>query len=112
MGDLLQNLGGEMLDSYIRSYEEGRIQPCPRLRFVDREGRTCPAAAFAGAGHGAEFTASEAFVRFLGSDLEAISRRFESGELDASDLYRDCLLERARRKESSRRSVTAQATAR
>lgn len=112
MGDLLENLSGEMLDNYIRTYEEGRIQSRPRLRFVDREGRTCPAAAFAGAGDRVEFAATESFVRFPGSDLEAISRRFESGGLDPSALYRDCLLERARRIGTSRQPVAVQATAR
>lgn len=112
MRDLLERLRDEMLENYIRAYEGGRIQGRPRLRFVDREGRACPAAAFAGAGDRADFAGSEPFTRFLGSDLEAISRCFESGQLEPSELYRDCVLERARRSGRAGEATATQATAR
>ncbi len=97
MGDLARGLGDDMLDNYILRYEEGSVQPRPRLRFVDGEGRVCPAAACAGSASREAFAGSDHFLRFRGSALERVSRRFESGELSPSDLYRDCLLERARR---------------
>lgn len=102
MGNLARDLGDDMLDNYIVRYEEGAVQPRPRLRFVDGEGRACPAAACAGARSSEAFAGSSHFLRFDGSILEALSRCFEAGELTPSDLYRDCLLERVRRREHAR----------
>jgi hypothetical protein len=106
MGDLARGLGDDMLDNYILRYEEGAVQPRPRLRFVDGEGRVCPAAACAGTGSREAFAGSDHFLRFRGSALERVSRRFEAGELSPSDLYRDCLLERARRRPAPRAHAT------
>lgn len=106
MDHLLQGVGEEMLDNYIARYEEGAVQLRPRLRFVDAQGRACPAAAFVGARSGREFADSPHFPRFRGSVLEGISRHFEAGRLSPSELYRDCLLERARRRHPVRAGIT------
>lgn len=101
---LIASLADAELENYIERYEDDGVQRRPRLRFVDRSGRACPAAAFAGAGTSAEFMNGEAGRGFRGGRLEGVSRAFEDGRLDADRLYRECLLERARRR--------AQATAR
>lgn len=95
--DLTTALSDRALTNYIDRYEAGRVQRRPRLRFVDRLGRACPAAALAGAETSADFMNGEAGPRFRGGVLERISRAFEDGDLDAAELYRDCLLESARR---------------
>lgn len=86
------------LENYVDRYEADGVQRRPRLRFVDRAGRACPAAALAGAATSAEFAAGEAGREFRGSRLEDVSRAFEDGRLDADRLYRECVLERARRR--------------
>lgn len=111
MSDLVHGLGDEMLRNYIVRYEAGAVQARPRLRFVDGDGRACPAAACAGAGSREAFAGSDHFLRFRGSVLERISRRFEAGDLSSSELYRECLLERARRR-GARRPASPHATAR
>lgn len=95
--DVAASLDGTALANFIDRYESGRVQRRPRLRFVDRAGRACPAAALAGAETSAEFMNGDSGRRFRGGALERISRAFENGELDVGDLYRECLLERARR---------------
>lgn len=100
---LLSALPSEALDNYVERYEEGRVQHRPRLRFVDADGRACPAAALAGAETSSEFADREPGAGFLGSRLEELSRAFEDARLDPDRLYRDCLLERARRRGGRRR---------
>lgn len=95
--DVAASLDRTALANFIDRYEAGRVQRRPRLRFVDRGGRACPAAALAGAETSTEFMNGESGSRFRGGVLERISRAFEDGELDAGDLYRECLLEIARR---------------
>lgn len=95
--DVTASLDGTALVNFIDRYESGRIQQRPRLRFVDPAGRACPAAALAGAESSADFMNGEAGRAFRGGVLERISRAFEDGELDVGALYRECLLERARR---------------
>lgn len=114
MQHLLHELGNEALDNYIACYERGGVQPRPQLRFIDAEGRACPATAFAGASSRSELADSRMLAGFLGSVLERVSRRFEDGNLEPADLYSDCLLERARRTGplGPRRATTPQATAR
>lgn len=97
MTDLIQRLPGHMLSNYVRRYEAGGVQERPRLRFVDGEGRACVAGALAGAASAADFASGPCGRDFLGSDLEAVSRLFEDGRLTAAQMYRECLLERARR---------------
>lgn len=97
LSDVAASLDGTALANFIDRYESGRVQRRPRLRFVDRAGRACPAAALAGAETSAEFMNGESGGRFRGGVLERISRAFEDGDLDVGDLYRECLLERARR---------------
>lgn len=115
--EILASLPESALDAYIDRYERGGVQRRPRLRFVDGGGRACPAAALADAGSSAEFMNGDGGAGFRGSVLERISRAFEDGELDAGDLYRDCLLERAVRGGSrdghaagDRRAATAETT--
>lgn len=95
--DLAASLDRTALANFIDRYEAGRVQRRPRLRFVDRSGRACPAAALAGAETSAGFMNGASGRRFRGGVLERISRAFEDGDLDAGDLYRECLLELARR---------------
>lgn len=97
MEELVTSLSDRSLANYIERYEDGRVQSWPRLRFVDDAGCACPAAALAGAETSAEFMDGAAGRDFRGSPLERVSRSFEDGNLDAGALYRDCLLERARR---------------
>ncbi len=95
--DVAPLLSDSALSNFIDRYEAGRVQRRPRLRFVDRGGRACPAAALAGAETSADFMDGDAGREFRGGILERISAAFEDGDLDAAELYRECLLENARR---------------
>lgn len=105
--DVAASLDRTDLVNFIDRYEAGRVQRRPRLRFVDRGGRACPAAALAGAETSSEFMNGESGRRFRGGTLERISRAFEDGELDVGDLYRECLLERTRRQADDDAYATA-----
>lgn len=104
---LVSELDDAELDNYIERYEADAVQRRPRLRFVDRGGRACPAAALAGAGSSADFMRGPAGRDFRGGGLERISRAFEDGRLDPDRLYRECLLERTRRSSRERRRESA-----
>lgn len=95
--DVAASLDRTALSNFIDRFEAGRVQRRPRLRFVDRAGRACPAAALVGADSSADFMNGESGRRFRGSVLERVSRAFEDGDLDVGALYRECLLELARR---------------
>lgn len=89
-----------MLSNYVERYETGGVQPHPRLRFVDGEGRACLAAALCGARRATDVAPAAAALGcpFPGGALETISRGFESGHLTAAYLYDGCVLELVRRR--------------
>lgn len=95
--DVASLLPDSALGNFIDRYEAGGVQRRPRLRFVDRGGRACPAAAMAGAETSSDFMNGEAGRDFRAGILGRISAAFEDGDLDAAELYRECLLEVARR---------------
>lgn len=97
----LESIPDRMLHNFVRRYEAGGVQPHPRLRFVDEEGRACIACALAGASSSREFARTDAGRSFLGGPLEEISRRFEACRLTPDRFYAECLLELARRIERS-----------
>lgn len=94
----LRSLPGSMLRNYVSRYEEGGVQPHPRLSFVDAEGRACIVGALAGARSLREFAATEVCRSFPRGPLERLSRLFEDGRVTPGEVYRDCLLELARRR--------------
>lgn len=89
-----------MLSNYVERYETGGVQPHPRLRFVDGEGRACLAAALCGARRATDVAPAAAALGcpFPGGALETISRGFESGRLMPAELYDICVLELVRRR--------------
>lgn len=95
-------LPDQMLHNFVRRYETGGVQPAPRLRFVDDDGRACLSAALCGARSAPEVAGAAALLghTFRGGVLERVSRLFEGGTLTADAMYADCLLELTRRRTS------------
>lgn len=93
----LESIPSRMLHNFVERYEAGGVQPHPRLRFVDEEGRACIACALVGASSSREFATMDAGREFLGGPLEELSRRFEACRLTAGEMYAGCLMELARR---------------
>lgn len=98
----LHRLPARMLENYVSRYEEGGVQPHPRLSFVDGEGRACIVGAMAGARSLEEFAGWSACGDLPDGQLERLSRLFEDGRITADGVYRECILELSRRRSSTR----------
>lgn len=99
MSTICKELSEGMLRSFVARYERDEVQSTPRLRFVDAEGRACPAAALCDARSSADFArAAGERGGFLGGPLERVSRLFEAGRLRPAELYTESVLELTRRR--------------
>lgn len=94
---LARSLRAEWIDTYVATFEEGRVQKHPHARFVNARGECCVVGALVGARSGGDVVGSEVWSRFRGSALEELSRRFESRRLTGQLLYEECLLVQAER---------------
>lgn len=95
---MVEALPTEWLETYVETFEAGRVQGHPHARFVTEKGECCLVAAMAGARSGREFVRSEVWSRLLGGDLEELSRRFEARRVSGQELYEEALLALARRR--------------
>lgn len=93
----ISTLSDRLLRNYVRRYEGGGVQPRPRLRFVDAEGRACIVGAMADVDSSREFAATGLFRALRSGPLVRISRKFEDGRITPAQVYDACLLELTRR---------------
>jgi len=89
---LIAGLPTAWLENYVRMFEAGRVQKHPQACFVNEVGECDLVGALAGAASGSEFVQTEQWARFLGSELEELSRRFEAGQLVGQQFYEEVLL--------------------
>jgi hypothetical protein len=90
--ELVGQLPTAWLKNYEAAFEARRLQKFPQAKYVNGSGECCPVCAMAGARSVEELVGSEIWPRILGSELEELSRRFESGKLTAYDLYDEVVL--------------------
>lgn len=90
--ELVDRLPTEWLDNYTVVFEAGSVQKHPQARFVNARGECCIVGALAGAASADGLVRSELWWRFLGSELEELSRRFERGLLSSQQVYEEALL--------------------
>jgi len=95
--ELIAELPTAWVQTYIPMFEAGRVQKRPQARFVNARGECCLVAALIGAETTGDVVQSPAWLRFRGSGLEELSRRFESGQLSGQQFYEECLLALAER---------------
>lgn len=94
---LVERLPTDWIRNYVTTFEVGRVQGYPEKRFVNARGQCCLVGALAGARTARAMIASPLWRRFLGSELEEISRRFEDLEVTGQEFYEEALLALARR---------------
>lgn len=91
--ELVAALPDAWLENYVAMYEAGRVQRHPQARFVNAAGECCLVAALAGVDSAAALADTPLWSRFLGTELEALSRLFESRRLTGAEFYTEVLLE-------------------
>lgn len=107
VNELIERLPSGWLENYVSAFEGGRVQKHPHARFVTASGESCLVGALAGARTSAEVVASPVWSRFLGTELEDLSRHFEARRLTAQEVYEEVLLALATRKPEARPSAPA-----
>ncbi|MFW6079712.1 MAG: hypothetical protein ACODAE_08830 [Gemmatimonadota bacterium] len=106
LDELLEALPTSWLENYVEMFEAGRVQRHPRARFVTEKGECCLVAAMSASTSRTEFVGSEQWSMLLGTELEELSRRFETRRLTAQRVYEEALLVLAhRRGETSSEAV-------
>lgn len=98
LSELVERLPTAWLENYVRTFEAGRVQKHPQARFVNARSECCLVGSLAGARSNEEFVRSELWRRFLGTELEQISRLFESGWVTGQEFYEEVLLALAARR--------------
>jgi hypothetical protein len=91
VSELVEGLPTRWLENYVSAFEEGRVQRHPHARFVTDAGESCLVGALAGARSAADMVSSPIWSRFLGSELEELSRRFEARRLTSQDFYEEAV---------------------
>lgn len=110
VSEFIERIPSGWLENYVSAFEAGRVQKHPHARFVTENGESCLVGALAGARTSAEVVASPIWSRFLGTELEDLSRHFETRRLTAQEFYEEVLLALATRKPAARPAVAALAT--
>lgn len=100
IGELVEALPTEWLQNFVACYEAGRVQRHPQARFVNAAGECCLVAGLAGADSAAAMVRSECWRKFLGTELEELSRRFETRQVTGAEFYMEVLLALAARAEA------------
>ncbi|HWV57672.1 MAG TPA: hypothetical protein VNZ57_09495, partial [Longimicrobiales bacterium] len=72
--ELVAAMPDAWLENYVAKYEAGLVQRHPQARFVNAAGECCLVAALAGVDSSRELLGSPVWRRFLGSELETLSR--------------------------------------
>jgi len=111
VAELIAALPDVWLENYVATYEAGRVQKHPHARFVNAVGECCLVAALAGADSAAALVDSPVWRRFHGSELESLSRLFESRRLTGPDFYVEVLLALAARRSEAVSAAEAAASA-
>ena len=97
LNGVMAGLPSVWLENYVAAFEAGRVQKHPHARFVNRFGECCIVAAMAGVARGEELVGSGAWQCFNGSELEQLSRAFESCQVTGQEVYEEVLLALAAR---------------
>ena len=106
--ELIAKLPTRWVRTYIRMFEAGRVQKRPQARFVNARAECCLVAALVGATTAGDVVRSTAWVRFRGTALEELSRRFETQRLTGQEFYEECLLALTARMNPETGAVVAQ----
>jgi len=102
LSELVARLPTRWLENYVAAFEAGRVQRHPQARFVNAAGECCLVAALAGVRAAAELVSTPVWDRFLGSELEELSRRFEARRVTPQAFYEEALLVLAARRAGAR----------
>jgi hypothetical protein len=92
VSELIAMLPTRWVRTYIGMFEAGRVQKQPQARFVNMQAECCLVAALVGASSAGDVVRSAAWAQFRGTELEELSRRFESCRLTGQEFYEECLL--------------------
>lgn len=98
LSELAAAVPTDFLENFVTAFEAGRVQRHPGARFVNRLGECCIVGGLAGAIKSSDMVSSAIWSRFLGTELEELSRRFESRRLSGQEFYEEALLALAERR--------------